>query len=117
MPVRPRLPCRQPGCKELVNAGDRYCPKHKKDYNRHIKQNRTDKDIAPFYKSKEWKRLRLMKLAANPLCEPCEKAGRVTIATIVHHIEEIRDGGDRLPTLEELESVCLSCHSRWHSSH
>ena len=114
MPRRPKLPCRRSGCPELVEPGEGYCPKHKKENNRYIKQNRTDKDIAPFYDSKEWKRLRKLKLATNPLCEVCEREGRTTIATIVHHKEEIRKGGDYLPTLEELESVCLPCHSGIH---
>ncbi len=114
MPIRPKLPCRKLNCKELVPAGQGYCSKHQTEYNRQVKERRTDKEYSKFYSTIEWKRLRNLKLQMNPLCERCEKQGRTTIATIVHHIEEIREGGDRLPTLEELESICKPCHSKHH---
>ena len=130
MPRRPLTPCRQFGCKERVEPSIGYCDKHlweskrykkqyispeaKKERNRRVKENRTDKDVAPFYSTPAWRNLRKLKLHENPLCERCQAEGRVTVATIVHHKEYIRDGGDKLPLLEQLESLCHSHHSREH---
>ena len=113
MPIRPLKPCNQPRCPALVDG--RYCDKHKKQNNRLIKERRTDKEQQRFYDSAAWKKLRKLKLSINPLCERCEREGRTVLATIVHHKDYIREGGNLLPTLEELESVCLSCHSREHA--
>jgi 5-methylcytosine-specific restriction protein A len=30
MPYKPKVPCRHPGCAELVEAGQKYCEKHKR---------------------------------------------------------------------------------------
>jgi len=51
-----------------------------------------------------------MYLAKNPLCAECEKAGRLTPATEVHHIVAIADGGSDRD--ENLQPLCKSCHSR-----
>lgn len=64
----------------------------------------------PFYGSKEWKGLRLAKLSLNPLCENCEKHDVVTPGEVVDHILEIRDGGELL-SMNNLQSLCKSCHS------
>lgn len=58
-----------------------------------------------------WRRLRLMKLARNPLCEPCERAGLLTVAIEVHHVKPLSEGGERL-SLANLESLCRACHER-----
>ena len=36
MPVRPKRPCAYPGCPELVGAGERYCPIHRKQEQKHF---------------------------------------------------------------------------------
>ncbi len=114
MPRKPKKPCTAPRCPELVEAGTRFCPIHTTEQNRHARMNRTDHDEKRFYNSIAWKRLRKAKLSQDPLCERCAKEGIVRQAEVVHHKEEIREGGDRLPTLDELESLCKRCHSREH---
>lgn len=57
-----------------------------------------------------WRKLRLMVLRRHRLCAECERHGRVTLATDVHHKIAKRDGG--LDTAENLEPLCHSCHSR-----
>ncbi len=66
-----------------------------------------------FYASPEWRRLRDWYRARNPLCEACQRQGRVTAAELVHHRVEISEGGAPLDP-ENLESLCWSCHSRVH---
>jgi len=56
-----------------------------------------------------WRRTRAAYIAAHPLCERCEKAGRITTAREVHHIVPITSGGSHAD--ENLMSLCKSCHS------
>ncbi|WP_237152395.1 HNH endonuclease [Oryzibacter oryziterrae] len=63
------------------------------------------------YSTAAWQRLRQAKLAAVPLCEPCERLGRVTPAQHVDHVKAINAGGDPFPPLEGLMSMCPGCHS------
>ena len=52
----------------------------------------------------------LMALEA-PLCVDCETAGRIELASDVHHVEKVRD----YPELRLVEANCMalcgSCHS------
>jgi 5-methylcytosine-specific restriction protein A len=64
------------------------------------------------YTTQRWQRLRRMKLAVNPLCEPCLKQRRIVPAGAVDHIVAISSGGDPYPALEDLMSCCASCHNR-----
>ncbi len=114
MPYRPKTPCNHFQCPRLINPGERYCEEHKTENNRAVKHRRTDKAEQRFYKSREWRQLRQVVLAEQPLCERCMATGRVTAATVVHHRQAIRDSGDRLPTVDELEALCISCHSKEH---
>lgn len=67
-----------------------------------------------FYKSKEWKKLRLQALKRDLYtCQECKKRGKITPANTVHHIRPIRAGGARL-SLDNLETVCAACHNELH---
>jgi len=57
-----------------------------------------------------WRRVRLMKLAADPLCEMHRRAGAVVPATLVDHIVPIAEGGARLD-MANLQSLCRNCHA------
>ena len=63
---------------------------------------------AAFYHSAEWKKVRDLQLMQHPICQECERLGRVTPATVVDHINE---GGDRLDQ-RNLQSLCETCHNR-----
>lgn len=63
------------------------------------------------YSTRRWRRLRSAKLAEKPLCEVCEKRGRLVPASTVDHIIAIAAGGDPFPDLQGLMSCCWSCHS------
>ena len=58
---------------------------------------------------RRWQKIRKYILSRNPLCRECERLGLVSIATDVHHIKPLRDGG----THEDynLMPLCHSCHS------
>lgn len=78
----------------------------------------------PYYikmiNSKQWKRLRLEKLKANPICEVCNENHLSTLATEVHHIVPVEsvpheDGMNHLMfSYPNLQSLCHSCHADIH---
>lgn len=63
------------------------------------------------YSTATWKRLRLAKLSANPLCYACELRGRIIQAVAVDHVKAIKAGGDPFPPLEGLMGLCERCHN------
>ncbi|WP_458451680.1 HNH endonuclease signature motif containing protein [Alistipes finegoldii] len=76
-----------------------------------IIQGRRLHDNGDFYRSSRWRRLRLQKLNAEPLCEECRRGGVVTPATVVDHIVPINEGGAPMD-MENLQSLCAKCHNR-----
>jgi len=79
-----------------------------------------DKNYQHLLNSKRWKQLRKWKLEQNPLCELCEREGKVVSAIDVHHITPVESGR----TVEEMEqlcfnannlqALCISCHVKVH---
>ncbi len=63
------------------------------------------------YNTAQWQRLRKAKLAAEPLCQPCEARGAITAANTVDHVTPINDGGDPFPAFDGLMSMCARCHN------
>lgn len=59
-----------------------------------------------------WHVTRAVKLAATPLCEDCEARGETVGATEVDHIDGLGPNGPRGHDLDNLRSLCKSCHSR-----
>lgn len=72
------------------------------------------------YQDKRWKKLRAQKMRVNPLCERCEKKGKVTPAEEVHHKIPFETGStpEEIELLafdwDNLESDCTSCHKEAH---
>lgn len=64
-----------------------------------------------FYQSTPWRRIRAMKLEQQPMCEECERRGRLTPAQMVDHIVPINKGGAPLD-MDNLQSLCNACHAR-----
>ena len=54
-----------------------------------------------------WRKVRIMKLNRNPLCERCN-----VLADLVHHID--RDPWNNLEG--NLESLCCKCHAKEHAN-
>jgi 5-methylcytosine-specific restriction enzyme A len=63
------------------------------------------------YWTKRWRDLRQAKLEAEPFCEICARRGMRVPATAVDHKVSIASGGDPYPPLNDLASMCASCHN------
>ncbi len=58
-----------------------------------------------------WRRLRVMKLARDPLCEDCRAHGRGEPAVQVHHVEGLAERPDLAFAWSNLASLCTRCHA------
>ena len=82
MPKRPQKPCKHPGCPQLTD--DRYCDQHAKLL--------IGDRVGAFERgySHRWQMARKQFLASHPLCVECQRAGKLTPATVVDHIQPHR---------------------------
>ena len=112
MPSRSRTPCSKPGCRALIPVGSGgLCEDCRKAKHRDYNKRQRDQDAQGFYNSGRWRKVRLMKLKQDPLCEICRP--EIVLGTTVHHIKEIKDGGDPYD-IDNLQTVCASCHNKVH---
>jgi len=107
MPRKPKRPCSYPGCGRLTIS--RYCDEHRQIAGRHYNKYQRDPNTSQRY-GRAWRRIRELYIQAHPICEQCEKEGRLTLAEEVHHILPLTDGGTH--DEKNLMALCKSCHSR-----
>jgi 5-methylcytosine-specific restriction endonuclease McrA len=69
-----------------------------------------------FYGSHRWKELRARFLRKNPLCARCQGEGRVSAATLVHHMLERLKHPELAFEWNNLEGLCAACHNRHHKA-
>ena len=113
VPMNLKRACRQPGCRNTTHNKRGYCDDHIGAGDRAYRASRPDTAEQKFYASAQWRKVRKLKLQQDPLCEICERQHVVKAATIVHHKQEIKQGGDPF-AWDNIESVCASCHMRLH---
>ena len=106
MPYKPRRPCSHPGCAALVEG--RFCETHAQANARDYSRYRRDPETNRRYGA-AWRKIRAAYIAAHPLCEECQRAGRLTPAREVHHILPLSQGGGH--AVENLMALCTPCHS------
>jgi 5-methylcytosine-specific restriction protein A len=87
--------------------------KRKQDQARYDRRPERREDNA-FYTGAPWRKLKRVKLGQDPLCQRCSTPARPVAATTVHHKKERKDAPDLALDLDNLESVCSSCHSTHH---
>ena len=109
-PMRPKKPCSAPGCPKLVDAGQRFCDKHKRQERKRYADTPERKESNRFYSSKRWLKLRAMFLRSHPLCEKCGD-----VARIAHHSKvSVKDDPSRAMEWDNLEALCQKCHEAEH---
>lgn len=101
MANKPSKYCASFPCPNMVVSGSSCCREHQ--------PARASKEADPFYLSVAWRRFRAWYLGRHPLCEACEREGRLTPAVMVDHVKELKDGGARLAE-ENAKSLCWKCH-------
>jgi 5-methylcytosine-specific restriction protein A len=107
MEMRFLMPSRVP----TFNPHPSVRPESRKLYDR----TRRDREAKAFYHTTRWLRTRRIKLAMVPYCERCMQDDRLTPATVVHHLQELADHPELAVDLDNLQSLCASCHSKWHA--
>ena len=110
MPMKPKRPCRYPGCPNLTDG--RYCPEHQQKVNSNYEKYGRDPATKKRY-GRAWKRIRDKYAAEHPFCELCFKRGIIVETQEIHHKKPLSEGGthDR----SNLIALCKSCHSSIHA--
>lgn len=106
MPYAPASPCAEPGCPRLVHGAR--CEEHEREQRRHYAARPDRKEAKRFYASARWQRVRRIKLSEEPFCQ---EEGCDELAVDVHHIKPWQEFPDMTFTMENLESLCKSCHN------
>lgn len=92
-------------------------PKKSSDRSRELKR----KERMSIYNTQRWRNLREIKLTVDPICEECDKVGKVTPADDVHHIVSFMSTDNPVTRkhlafdYNNLMSLCKQCHSDKHS--
>jgi 5-methylcytosine-specific restriction protein A len=63
------------------------------------------------YRQSKWRKLRAWWVQQSPLCVICESEGRTVACDVVDHKKPVKQGGD-MYDLDNLQSLCHSCHNR-----
>lgn len=107
--------CTSAGCNAIVehnNDGTSpRCAKHQVSAPRKLYEHHIDEIGRNIYATQQWKRYRKAKLLLNPLCEHCQRYNVVSMAKVVDHIKEIKDGGDPFD-MNNLQSLCAMHHNK-----
>ena len=106
MAIAAKKPCKHPGCPNLTDGS--YCEQHQQSERGRYDTQRGNSAQRGY--NAAWRKVRAQKLLDNPLCERCEKAGRVRPATRVHHAD--RDARNNAEG--NLEALCKPCHEAEH---
>ncbi|WP_395026584.1 HNH endonuclease [Comamonas odontotermitis] len=102
MPTAAPRPCSHPGCGVLVSDGTGRCAKHPKvQWSKKV-------TAAKRITGRRLQQLRKELFEREPLCRPCFRAGRVTLATMRDHIIALEEGG--LDEESNVQPICADCH-------
>lgn len=105
MPYKLKTPCNYPGCPAMaVRQGK--CLEHLQKYE---KVRGTSVQRGYNYR---WRKYRLRFLAQFPLCEECRRAGKVTAATVVDHIDSHKGDYGKFWDERNHQALCKPCHDR-----
>lgn len=114
MATAPAKPCRR--CKRLTRRPSGLCEvcetkKLEADRKKTQAYDRSRGSACARGYDRRWQRSRLIFLAENPLCVECLKAGRVTPATDVDHIEPHKGDMTKFWKHSNWQALCRRCHS------
>lgn len=106
MPMKPNIPCRHPGCPNLIPSGTKYCETHK------VLHPEEQRSAAARGYSTRWQRASKKYLESHPLCVKCAADGRYIKATVVDHV--IPHRGDQILFWDQSnwQALCKKCHDK-----
>jgi 5-methylcytosine-specific restriction protein A len=111
---KPFRQCAVTSCKKVTQ--DKYCEDHAHlTKEKQQRYNKSRGSAASQGYDGTWQKVRAMYLARHPLCEDCRGEGRVTRASLVHHVKELTKGGARLDG-SNMRALCNDCHERIHGA-
>ena len=110
MPKKPKRPCSYPGCPKLTDG--RFCEEHAKAEAKRYEKYDRDPAVRRRY-GRAWKRIRDSYVQQHPLCEMCQKDGRLVATEEVHHKVPLSEGGTH--ARDNLIALCKSCHAKIHA--
>ena len=103
MPISPKRQCHKPGCPRL--AAGAYCDEHRQERAKATAWRDIEGSASSRGYGANWRRLRGMVLARDPVCVACCRAPSVTVD---HIVPKHRGGEDEEANLQGL---CLACHA------
>ncbi len=104
MPMKPKKPCKHPGCPKLTEVN--YCERHQRLHsNDRLSANDRGYDS-------RWRKARLNFLKAHPLCVRCQNDGKLVKATVVDHIIPHRGNKELFWDTDNWQALCKGCHDR-----
>ena len=106
MPKKPKVPCKHPGCPELVPSGTKYCDKHKPLHPEEVR-SAAGRGYGP-----AWRKASKVFLQAHPLCEECKLQGKYVKATVVDHVIPHRGDQKLFWDQSNWRALCKRCHDR-----
>lgn len=120
MPYRPNRPCpgrglRRNACPSLIKGSEKLCSEcmvYEKKANRKYDKERGNSGERGYDATEQ--KVRKMKANRDPLCEECLKSGIVKPLDKVHHIKPIKTHPELRLVMENLRSLCDSCHEDEH---
>ena len=106
MPSRPKKPCAEQGCPNLIDPCEKYCPAHKA-----LHPDPVRSASSRGYSSK-WRQVSRQYLTTHPLCVKCLERGKYTKATVVDHITPHRGDPALFWDSSNWQALCKPCHDR-----
>ena len=106
IPSRPKVPCRHPGCPNLIPAGTKFCEKHKPLHTEEVRS------AASRGYNRAWQKASKQYLAAHPLCVKCLEEGKFRKATVVDHIIPHRGDEKLFWDRSNWQPLCKEHHDR-----
>ena len=106
MPTKPKVPCKHPGCPNLVPSGTKYCDAHKALHPEEVRS------AAGRGYGSAWRKASKQFLQAHPLCEECQKQGRYVKATVVDHVVPHRGDEKLFWDRSNWRALCKRCHDK-----
>lgn len=95
-----------PSCSRLTKRSSGYCDCCYAAWRRSYDESQSQAQT--FYQSAEWKAVRARALQRDlHLCQICGDVGNT-----VDHIQKLKDRPDKKLAMDNLQTLCASCHAR-----